>query len=355
MQQDEIYMKRCLELAALGLGKTYPNPMVGSVIVHGGKVIGEGWHKKAGEAHAEVNAINSVIDKSLLKEATIYVNLEPCAHFGKTPPCASLIIKHKIPNVVIGCIDTFSKVSGKGVTMLKEAGVKVKVGVLEKECLESHKRFITFHQKERPYIILKWAQTKDGFIAPLVQEEGKPFWITSPDSKKLVHKWRTEEASILVGTNTAEKDNPALTARLWEGNQPLRLVIDRNLRLPKNLSVFMDDNKTVVFTEEEALNSKSTEYLKIDFSKLNKNILTELYKKNIQSVIIEGGRQTLQSFIDLNLWDEARVFEGDTLLVKGIKAPLLNCKPNIENQISADLLTWYYNTSQFLTVPKTTF
>ena len=343
MQQDEIYMKRCLELAALGLGKTYPNPMVGSVIVHGGKVIGEGWHKKAGEAHAEVNAINSVIDKSLLKEATIYVNLEPCAHFGKTPPCASLIIKHKIPNVVIGCIDTFSEVSGKGIAMLKEAGVKVKVGVLEKECLESHKRFFTFHQKKRPYIILKWAQTKDGFIAPLVQEEGKPFWITSPESKKLVHKWRTEEASILVGTNTAEKDNPALTARLWDGYQPLRVVLDRTLRLNDNLQVFDESIKTVVFTEKLKTSTSRTEYIQTDFSKLHENILNELYKRNIHSVIIEGGRETLQAFINESLWDEARVFVGEERLVNGISAPVLNTNPKSEERISKDILKLYCN------------
>jgi len=343
MQQDEIYMKRCLELAALGLGKTYPNPMVGSVIVHGGKVIGEGWHKKAGEAHAEVNSVNSVVDKSLLKEATIYVNLEPCAHFGKTPPCASLIIKHKIPNVVIGCIDTFSKVSGKGVTMLKEAGVKVKVGVLEKECLESHKRFFTFHQKKRPYIILKWAQTKDGFIAPLVQEEGKPFWITSPESKKLVHKWRTEEASILVGTNTAEKDNPALTARLWNGCQPLRIVLDRTLRLNDNLQVFDESIKTVVFTEKLKTSTSRTKYIQTDFSKLHENILNELYKRNIHSVIIEGGRETLQAFINESLWDEARVFVGEERLVNGILAPVLNTNPKSEERISKDILKLYCN------------
>jgi diaminohydroxyphosphoribosylaminopyrimidine deaminase/5-amino-6-(5-phosphoribosylamino)uracil reductase len=330
-------------LAALGLGKTYPNPMVGSVIVHGGKVIGEGWHKKAGEAHAEVNSVNSVVDKSLLKEATIYVNLEPCAHFGKTPPCASLITKHKIPNVVIGCIDTFSKVSGKGVTMLKEAGVKVKVGVLEKECLESHKRFFTFHQKKRPYIILKWAETSDGFIAPLVQEEGKPFWITSPESKKLVHKWRTEEASILVGTNTAEKDNPALTARLWNGCQPLRIVLDRTLRLNDNLQVFDESIKTVVFTEKLKTSTSRTKYIQTDFSKLHENILNELYKRNIHSVIIEGGRETLQAFINESLWDEARVFVGEERLVNGISAPVLNTNPKSEERISKDILKLYCN------------
>ena len=341
MQKDEFYMKRCLDLAALGLGKTYPNPMVGSVIVNRGEIIGEGWHHKSGEAHAEVNAINSVVDKSLLKEATIYINLEPCAHFGKTPPCASLIIKHQIPNVVIGCIDSFSEVSGKGVTMLEEAGVKVKVGVLEKECLESHKRFFTFHQKKRPYIILKWAQTKEGFIAPLVQEKGNPFWISSPESKKLVHKWRTEEASILVGTNTAEKDNPSLTARLWEGNQPLRLVLDKDLKLAKDLAIFNTVCKTLVFTEKQSFKSNSTEYINVDFNNLVISLLNNLYNRDIQSLIIEGGQKTLQCFIDLNLWDEARVFEGNKTLQKGINAPILNYKVSTEEKVATDILRIY--------------
>jgi len=336
-------MKRCLELAALGLGKTYPNPMVGSVIVHNGEIIGEGWHQKSGEAHAEVNAIASVSDKSLLKDSTIYINLEPCAHYGKTPPCAELIIKHQIPNVVVGCVDSFSAVSGKGIDMMQKAGSTVKVGVLEKECKASHRRFFTFYEKKRPYIILKWAETKDGFIAPLYHESGNPFWITSPESKKLVHKWRTEECSILVGTNTAEKDNPALTARLWEGNQPLRLVIDRTLRLKNSLQVFDDSAKTFVFTEISKENSGSTTYQNIDFSNLHLDLMSELYKRNIHSVIIEGGRETLQSFIDENLWDEARVFVGETNLEKGIPAPILNSKPKSEERVSTDVLRWFYN------------
>ncbi len=342
MQEDEIYMQRCLDLAKLGLGYTYPNPMVGSVIVHKGKIIGEGWHKIAGEAHAEVNAVNSVIDKSLLCESTIYVNLEPCAHYGKTPPCASLIIKHKIANVVIGCIDPFSKVSGKGITMLQEFGAKVKVGVLENKCLESHKRFFTYHQKKRPYIILKWAETKDGFIAPLKQTKGEPFWITSPESKKLVHRWRTEEASILVGTNTAVMDNPSLTARLWKGNQPIRIVIDKDATLPENLNIFSSESKTLVFNDKENYNSKTTEYLKVNFNNLPQEILSNLYTKNIQSVIIEGGQKTLQSFIDQNLWDEARVFEGAKCLLNGINAPTLNFKPSTVEQINTDILRTYH-------------
>jgi len=340
-------MKRCLELAAIAIGGTYPNPMVGSVIVHNGEIIGEGWHQKAGEAHAEVNAVASVKDKSLLKDSTIYISLEPCAHYGNTPPCAELIIKHQIPNVVVGCVDSFSEVSGKGIEMMQKAGSTVKVGVLEKECKASHKRFFTFHQKNRPYIILKWAETKDGFIAPLEQESGKPFWITSSESKKLVHKWRTEEASILVGTNTAEKDNPALTARLWEGNQPLRLVIDRNLRLMDSLQVFDDSAKTLVFTEKSMENSGSTTYQNIAFSQLQKEVMDELYKRNIHSVIIEGGSETLQSFIDANLWDEARVFVGDQNLEKGITAPILNGKLMNEEKVSTDMLKWYSNGTKY--------
>ena len=249
MDTDEIYMKRCLELAALGLGKTYPNPMVGAVLVYKNKIIGEGWHQKAGEAHAEVHAIASVKDTALLAKATLYVNLEPCAHLGKTPPCASLIVRHKIPKVVVGCIDHFSKVSGKGIEMMREAGISVTVGVLEKECKESHKRFFTFHDKKRPYIILKWAETTDGFTAPLDQEKGKPFWITSPESKKRVHKWRTEEAAILVGTKTVELDNPSLTARLWKGKQPLRVVIDKSMKLNSSLNTFNNAAKTLVFSK----------------------------------------------------------------------------------------------------------
>ena len=231
MTTHEKYMARCIQLAKNGLGTTYPNPLVGSVIVYNGKIIGEGWHKKAGEAHAEVNAINSVKDKTLLAKSTIYVSLEPCSHYGKTPPCADLIAYHKIPNVIIGTIDPFAKVAGNGLKKLMEAGSKITLGVLEKECKELNKRFFTFHEKKRPYIILKWAETQDGFIAPLEQESGKPFWITSPESKKRVHKWRTEEAAILVGTKTVELDNPSLTARLWKGEQPLRVVIDKSMKL----------------------------------------------------------------------------------------------------------------------------
>lgn len=344
MERDEIYMKRCLELAELGLGKTYPNPMVGSVIVHKGEIIGEGWHQKAGEAHAEVNAVNSVVDKSLLKESTIYVNLEPCSHYGKTPPCADLIIQHQIPKVVIGCVDSFSEVSGKGIERLKQAGAEVSLGVLERQCKLSHRRFFTFHEKKRPYIILKWAQTKDGFIAPNTQAFGKPFWISSKASKQLVHRWRTEEAAILVGSNTAKKDNPALTARMYKGEQPLRIVIDRALKLSKQLAIFDESAQTIVYTEQNRANTDGSNiiYQKIDFENLHQNILDDLYQRNIQSLIIEGGRYTLQSFIDEQLWDEARVFMGESELADGIAAPTLSGRKTQVEKIAVDSLKYIY-------------
>ncbi len=339
MKRDEFYMQRCLDLACLGLGKTYPNPMVGAVIVHQDKIIGEGWHKCAGEAHAEVNAVLSVKDKSLLNDSTIYVNLEPCSHYGKTPPCAKLIIDYDIPNVVVGCVDPFSEVSGSGIKMMTDAGLNVKVGVLQNECIASHKRFFTFHQKLRPYIILKWAESKDGFIAPLHQEKRKPYWISSSDSKKLVHQWRTEEQAILVGTNTAEMDNPKLTARLAEGNQPLRIVLDKSLRLSKDLALFDKSVPTLVYTE------KNTQYIAdgiiyatIDFNHLHQSLLLDLFTRNIQSIIIEGGKQTLQSFIDLELWDEARVFISPNKLVQGIKAPQITGREHSSQFVSNDNL-----------------
>ena len=344
MDKDEIYMKRCLDLAALGLGKTYPNPMVGSVIVHQGKIIGEGWHQKAGEAHAEVRAVASVKNKALLKEATLYVSLEPCAHIGKTPACAALILKHKIPKVVLGCIDPFSEVSGKGIDLMRNAGIEVILGVLEEDCKNSHKRFFTFHTKQRPYIILKWAETQDGFMAALHQQKGKPFWITSQESKKLVHKWRTEEEAILVGRNTAEQDNPELTARLWDGHQPLRIVIDPFLKLPNSLKVFNAKAKTLVFKKKQDSVAADTETIQnIQFKSVPTEIMQELYKRNIHSIIIEGGQKTLQSFIEQNLWDEARVFTGEQRLISGIAAPRLKAKPIKTEKISKDVLNWYKN------------
>lgn len=325
MNLHEKYIARCIELAKNGFGTTYPNPMVGSVIVYNGQIIGEGWHQKAGEPHAEVNAIRSVKDPSLLDKATIYVSLEPCSHFGKTPPCCDLIIEKKIPNVVIGTIDSNIKVAGNGIKRLKEAGTSVVVGVLEKECYELNQRFFTFHEKKRPYIILKWAQTQDGFLAPLEKNEQKPVWITNPYSRQWVHKWRTEEQAILVGTQTVIDDNPQLNARDWEGNSPIRIVIDQNNRIPKTAHIFDNQVKTIVFSKNKNIpTSENTIFEVIDFQENIANQMVErLYQHQIQSVIIEGGTQTLQTFIDANLWDEARVFIGPIVFGKGKKAPIL--------------------------------
>nr|WP_321224626.1 bifunctional diaminohydroxyphosphoribosylaminopyrimidine deaminase/5-amino-6-(5-phosphoribosylamino)uracil reductase RibD [uncultured Psychroserpens sp.] len=333
MKTHETYIKRCIEIAKSGLGITAPNPMVGSVIVHNNKIIGEGYTSAYGGHHAEVNAINSVENKELLKDATLYVTLEPCSHFGKTPPCSDLIIKHKIANVVIGCVDDNPEVAGKGIAKLKAAGCNVTVGILETECKAHHKRFFTFHNKKRPYIILKWAQTANGFIAPLEKDEKKPVWITNKYSRQLVHKWRAEEQAILVGTNTVIEDNPSLTVRDWTGSNPIRVVIDRELKLSQELSVFSADTETIIISQKD-----------IDFkNNVAKQVATHLHLKNINSVIIEGGSKMLQTFIDANLWDEARVFTGPTTFKNGIKAPKFEGKLISEEKITDDTLHIYVN------------
>ena len=334
-------MKRCIELASKGIGHVSPNPLVGSVIVYNGKIIGEGYHQNYGKAHAEVNAIASVKDKNFLPKSTLYVNLEPCSHFGKTPPCANLIIEHKIPKVVIGSIDSFSKVSGKGIDRMKNAGIEVEVGVLEKESRELNKRFFTFQEKKRPYIILKWAESKDGYIAP--KNQTAPFWMTSSESKKLVHKWRAEETAILVGRVTAEKDNPSLTAREVEGENPIRIVIDKDLKLSTDLNLFNNDAKTIVFNAIKSEENDTNRFIKIDFNILIKSILNELYKQNIQSVIIEGGSKTIQSFIDENMWDETRIFTTKKELKDGVKAPNIEGEMSIKEEISGDVLEILFN------------
>lgn len=334
MQNEEFFMQRCIELASKAMGCASPNPMVGSVIVYNNKIIGEGYHEKYGSHHAEVNAINSVKDKSLLFKSTLYVNLEPCAHFGKTPPCSDLIIQNKIPEVVIGCVDTFSEVSGKGIERMRSVGIDVKVGVLENESRELNKRFFTFHEKKRPYIILKWAESKDGFIAP--KNQTKPFWMTSSESKKLAHKWRAEEDAILVGRITAEKDNPSLTVREVEGSNPIRIIIDKDLKLSADFNLFNNDAKTIVFNQLKSEENNSNNYIKINFNNLTKNILQELHKQNIQSIIIEGGTKTLQSFIDKNLWDEARIFTTKKTLTEGVKPPTIEGEIISEDETGGD-------------------
>lgn len=350
-------MQRCLELAKNGFGKTYPNPMVGSVIVYMNKIIGEGWHQKSGEPHAEVNAINSVKDKSLLPKSTLYVNLEPCSHYGKTPPCADLIVKMKIKNVVIGTIDFNSEVHGKGILHLQKNGCNVTVGILEKDCHDLNIRFFTFHQKKRPYIILKWAETKNGFIFPkynhFIEYKNKetdknnlnPIWISNEYSLQLVHKWRTEEQAILVGTTTVLNDNPRLNAREFEGESPLRIVIDRELKIPEDFNFFDSSVSTLVFTENNNFKQKENLVFQIiDFSEnVVRQICEVLHQKNIQSVIVEGGTKTLQSFIDENLWDEARVFVGEINFEDGIKAPVIAGEKKKESAIWHDKLMIFQN------------
>jgi len=321
-----MYMKRCLQLASLARAKAAPNPMVGAVIVHNGRVIGEGYHTICGSAHAEVEAVRAVADDSLLKESTLYVSLEPCSHFGKTPPCAALIIEKKIPRVVVGTLDPFPAVSGRGVGMLQDAGIEVEVGVLEEECRELNKSFFCFQENKRPYIILKWAQSKDGFIDKNREavENPLPTQISNELTRMHVHKLRSEVQSILVGTNTAIKDNPSLTVRFWSGNNPLRLVVDRNLRIPSDFNLLMGDVHTLVFTHTATRSNGRCEYISLKSKQtMTDQIMEVLYRRKIQSVLIEGGSQLLQSFIDAGMWDEVQVEVANIALGDGVPAPCL--------------------------------
>ena len=337
-------MRRCLLLAKKGLGSTRSNPMVGCVIVHNNVIIGEGYTSAYGGNHAEVNAINSVKEKELLKKATLYVSLEPCSHHGKTPPCADLIVAHKINKVIVGTIDDNSLVRGKGVEHLENNGCLVTVGILEKECTDINKRFFTFHNKKRPYIILKWAETRDGFIDMLRENrsEKNPNWISNKVSQQLVHKWRGEEQSILVGTNTVINDNPRLNVRKWVGKNPVRLILDNSLRIPHDFHVFDGSVKTIVFTSSRAMFAKVKENVileYIDYSKsIPKQICDKLYECDIQSVIIEGGAQILQSFIYDELWDAARIFIGNTNFGEGLKAPKIEGEITSILNVDTDML-----------------
>lgn len=321
MNVAEKYMIRCIQLAKMGAGDVAPNPMVGAVLVYQNKIIGEGYHQKYGEAHAEVNCINNVDKKakSLIKKSTIYVSLEPCAHHGKTPPCADLIIKNKIKKVVIGCQDIYKEVAGKGIEKLQNADVEVITGVLEKECKELNKRFFTFHQKQRPYIILKWAQSINGKIGA---NDNERILISNDYSNRLVHKWRSEESAILVGTNTGLKDNPSLTTRFWKGNNPVRIVIDKELKLPSSANLFSKEANTVIFNLIKNAVEGNIRFIKVEKDNFFQEMLLSLYKLNIQSVLVEGGAKTLQSFIDSGLWDEARVITNQNVVIEnGTAAP----------------------------------
>ncbi|MBS1531435.1 MAG: bifunctional diaminohydroxyphosphoribosylaminopyrimidine deaminase/5-amino-6-(5-phosphoribosylamino)uracil reductase RibD [Bacteroidetes bacterium] len=349
MSGHEQYMQRCLDLGAQGMGNVSPNPMVGAVIVHDGLIVGEGYHKQYGQAHAEVNAVNDVFARydnaeTLLRDSTIYVSLEPCAHYGKTPPCADLIIKHQIPRIVVGCRDPFEQVNGKGIEKLQAAGLEVVNGILENECRWLNRRFFTRVQHKRPYVILKWAQTADGFFAP---ENGTQFWITGDESRLLVHKWRSEEDAILVGKNTAATDNPRLNTRYWPGKSPKRIVIDRNLELSTDLNVFDQSVETIIFNEVKTDIQGKIKYIALeDFDRfVPQYILFQLYLQDIQSVIIEGGARTMNSFIEAGLWDEARIFTGKSELGKGLKAPGIRSTVGEHLHIGEDQLQIIYHSS----------
>jgi diaminohydroxyphosphoribosylaminopyrimidine deaminase/5-amino-6-(5-phosphoribosylamino)uracil reductase len=343
----EKYMRRCLQLAELAAGNVSPNPMVGAVIVHRGQIIGEGYHQRYGEAHAEVNAIRAVLGKypdadQLLKDSSIYVSLEPCAHFGKTAPCSDLIIKHQIPRVIIGCRDPFEQVDGRGVEKLRNAGVEVVEGVLKGECEKLNKRFFTRILLQRPYIILKWAQTADGFFAVQGDEQR---WITSAASKILVHRWRSEEDAVLIGKRTALIDNPLLNVREWKGRDPVRIVVDRNLELSHDLHLFDQTQDTIVFNTKKTEIQGRTKYLEIeDWNLLPQLMAYQLYLMDIQSLIVEGGAKTLDLFLKAGLWDEARVFTGNTTWLEGIKAPSMHRLSDEKTTVSSDLLEIWYNT-----------
>lgn len=345
---NELYMQRCLELAKLGMGNVSPNPMVGCVIVHENKIIGEGYHQKIGEAHAEVNAINNVFANygdaapALLKNATAYVSLEPCAHFGKTPPCADLLVRHELKKVVIGNTDPFSAVNGKGIEKLKNAGIEVITGVLEDGCSYLNRRFFTRIKKQRPFIILKWAQTADGYFAP---NNGNQKWITGELAKQLSHKWRGEEDAILVGKNTALIDNPKLTNRNIDGKNPIRIVINRNLTLPPAHHLYNTEAKTIIFNEVKTDIIENIHFVQMEDMKfyLAQKIAFQLYLMDIQSVIIEGGVQILNQFITADLWDEARIFTSNSIWNDGLKAPQIIGDVEEKMPLGDDELTIYTN------------
>jgi diaminohydroxyphosphoribosylaminopyrimidine deaminase/5-amino-6-(5-phosphoribosylamino)uracil reductase len=329
-------MRRALDLATLGVGHVSPNPLVGCVIVHDGKIIGEGWHRKYGEAHAEVNAVASVADKPLLKESTVYVNLEPCSHFGKTPPCADMLMHHRVNRVVIANVDTYQKVNGEGIRKLRESGAEVITGILQKEGRDLNKRFFTYVEKGRPFILLKWAETADGFVA---HEDYTSKWISNDLSRQLVHKLRTEVDAVMVGTRTAQHDDPKLNVRDWSGKDPVRIVIDRNLKLSSTLNLFDKSQPTICYNILRNEENHNISFVKLEATNLVNELLNDLHQRKIQSVMIEGGAQTIQAFIDRGLWDEAKIFRSPAEFGKGITAPVINGFQISEDRILDDRLT----------------
>lgn len=334
-------MHRCLYLASQGAGKVAPNPMVGAVLVYNDHIIGEGFHKQFGGPHAEVNCIDAVAvqNRHLVKESTLYVSLEPCAHFGKTPPCSALIIRQQVKKVVIGCVDVFKEVAGKGIHQLQQAGIEVVTGVLEKECIELNKRFFVFHEKKRPYVVLKWAQTTNGIIGVA----GERLLVSNVFTNREVHKWRSEEAAILIGTRTAIEDDPQLTSRYWKGSNPLRVIIDRQLILPVSLRVFDEASPTLIFNEKQNREINSNRYIKLPADNFTTSMLDDLYGMGIQSLLVEGGRQTLQSFIGAGVWDEARVITNTVMYEpNGVSAPELTSASIVHyKQLANDRIDYY--------------
>jgi diaminohydroxyphosphoribosylaminopyrimidine deaminase / 5-amino-6-(5-phosphoribosylamino)uracil reductase len=335
-------MKRCLALAVKGFWNVFPNPMAGCVIVYKRKIIGEGYHERFGGPHAEINALNSVKNKDLLKDSTLYVSLEPCSHYGKTPPCADAIIKYGIKQVVIGCVDPNPLVKGKGIAKLVQNGCDVITGVIENECVELNRIFFTFHREKRPYIILKWAMTRDGFMDKVRTRNEKPLKITGKEADKLTHRWRSEEQAVMVGTNTVLMDNPFLTVRHVKGRSPVRIILDKNLKIPSNSNIFSNFAPVIVFNGKKNSKSGNREYVKTGFNRHKlEGILNELYKRNIQSVLVEGGAELLNSFIKQGLWDEARVFSSGKKIGEGIKSPEIGCKSFSKVKIGKDTLNLY--------------
>ena len=343
MKKNELYINRCIELALKGAGKVSPNPMVGCVIVHKDKIIGEGYHKQYGCKHAEVNAIESVKDHSLLKESILYVNLEPCSHHGKTPPCCELIAIKKIPKVVVGCKDYSKKVNGKGITYLQRNNIKV---ILHKSNNSKilNKRFFNFHKNNRPYIILKWAETKDGFIDKIRRDYQKGInWISTENTKILVHKWRAEEDAILVGRNTVENDNPELTVREYKGKNPIRIVIDPDLKLNYQCKIFNKSSKTIILNKIQSKELDNVIFLKVENKNMIKSLMKYLYKIGVISLIVEGGKKTIEYFLNSNYWNEARVIQGDKKFKNGIKAPNINRKYSNIKYLGKDQIYTYFN------------
>lgn len=343
---EEKYMQRCLELASKSRARVKPNPMVGCVIVHQNSIIGEGYHIEYGKAHAEVNAINSVKDQELLKDSTLYVNLEPCAHHGKTPPCSDFIIAKQIKKVVIGCQDIYAEVAGKGIEKMRKAGIEVEVGILEQESRDLNKEFFVFHSAKRPYILLKWAQTLDGYM-DVIRHADDPIgvnWITHPNLRLPVHKWRSEESAILVGSGTANNDNPKLDVREWSGRNPLRILFAKSSEINPKINLLDDSITTLVFTNRHFDDMPNTSFYHLDFdNKPIEQMLAILYQKDVQSIMVEGGQKMLQSFIDFNLWDEARVLIGDKTFGNGLNAPKLHQKHKNNCRYSKDTIIHYSN------------